>query len=90
MAKSELITRLEEYFKNTPREQVLKDWEETKKATAGIVSPTVEEFMGWQGIRMGHKDKAPVFKVQAQLLETTKVLFLAESYNEKTTASLCC
>ncbi len=90
MAKSELITRLEEYFKNTPREQVLKDWEETKKATAGIISPTVEEFMGWQGIRVDPEPKVPVFKVQAQLLETTRVFFSAESYDEKTTASVCC
>ena len=90
MAKSELITRLEEYFKNTPREQVLKDWEETKKATAGIISPTVEEFMGWQGIRVDHKDKAPALKVQAMVIEPVKIFFLAESYDEKTTASVCC
>lgn len=40
---------LKEYFKNTPREQVLKDWENTAHLD-DVNSPKVSElFEGWEG-----------------------------------------
>jgi hypothetical protein len=40
-----MVDKLKEYFKNTPKEQVQKDWEESCKATEGINSPTVDELI---------------------------------------------
>lgn len=39
-----ILDRLKEYFKNTPREQVLKDWAKVKEATKNMNSPTIHEF----------------------------------------------
>ena len=39
----ELLHNLEEYFKNTPRERVLEDWEKTKECDE--LGPTVEKFL---------------------------------------------
>lgn len=38
-----LLKCLEEYFKNTPKEQIQKDWNETEKYDS--VGPTVEEYL---------------------------------------------
>ena len=40
-----ILDKLKEYFDKTPREQVLKDWEETKEATKNVDSPTIEQFL---------------------------------------------
>ncbi|MDA9272145.1 hypothetical protein N9Q05_02015 [bacterium] len=40
-----LLENLKKYFEETPREQVLKDWQEAEEKTKDIESPTVEEFM---------------------------------------------
>lgn len=40
-----LLENLKKYFEETPREQVLKDWEQAEEETKDIESPTVEEFM---------------------------------------------
>jgi hypothetical protein len=37
-----ILDKLKKYFDETPREQVLKDWEETKEATKNVDSPTIE------------------------------------------------
>lgn len=38
-----LLEELKEYFENTPREQILKDWESTKEYEG--VGPTADEFL---------------------------------------------
>ena len=40
-----LLENLKKYFEETPREQVLKDWQEAEEETKDIESSTVEEFM---------------------------------------------
>lgn len=40
-----ILDKLKKYFETTPREQVLKDWEETKENTKNINSPTVKQFL---------------------------------------------
>jgi len=40
-----MVDKLKEYFKNTPKERVQKDWEESCKATEGINSLTVDELI---------------------------------------------
>lgn len=40
---STLLENLKKYFAETPREQVLKDWESSKKFDK--VGPTVKEFI---------------------------------------------
>ena len=40
---SNLLEELKEYFENTPREQILKDWESTKEYEG--VGPTTDEFL---------------------------------------------
>jgi hypothetical protein len=40
-----ILDKLKKYFDKTPREQVLKDWEETKEATKNVDSPTIEQFL---------------------------------------------
>lgn len=40
-----ILDKLKKYFDETPREQVLKDWEETKEATKNVDSPTIEQFL---------------------------------------------
>lgn len=40
-----MLEALKDYFRNTPREQVLKDWAETKEATKNVNSPTIIEFL---------------------------------------------
>ena len=40
-----ILDKLKKYFDETPREQVLKDWEETKEAAKNVDSPTVEQFL---------------------------------------------
>jgi len=40
-----ILDKLKKYFEETPREQVLKDWEETKEATKNVDSPTIEQFL---------------------------------------------
>lgn len=64
--ESPMLKKLREYFANTPREQILKDWEETKEKTKDIISPTVGEFLGWHGIVLAERKPlmvsiAPVF-----------------------------
>lgn len=44
-AKNKALELLKKYFKETPREQILKDWSQAEKETKDIESPTVEEFM---------------------------------------------
>lgn len=39
-----MLEALKEYFKNTPREEVLKSWKESKK-NAPKNGPTVDEFL---------------------------------------------
>lgn len=41
--KKTLLEKVEDYFKNTPREQIDRDWEETKIHDS--VGPTIEEFL---------------------------------------------
>lgn len=47
--ESDLIAKLKEYLKNTPREEVLKDW--NKSSECDSVGPTIEEYLeyinGW-------------------------------------------
>lgn len=43
MRKNNFLEDLREYFKNTPREQVIKDWEESENLDK--VGPTVDEFL---------------------------------------------
>lgn len=50
-----MLKKLKEYFDKTPREQVLRDWEETCKKTEGIISPTIGEFLGWQGVVLAER-----------------------------------
>lgn len=45
---SNMLDDLKKYFAETPREKVLKDWEETKKATRGVRSMHVNEFIAMQ------------------------------------------
>lgn len=77
---SEMLRKLREYFDTTPREQVLKDWADACKATEGIISPTVDEFLGWQ--------RNPVcivvrpIKIPLQIIRSVNILFSAENYNE--------
>jgi len=40
-----MINKLKEYFENTPKEQILKDWEEVKEMTKDVNSPTIEQFL---------------------------------------------
>ena len=40
-----ILDKLKKYFDETPREQVLKDWEEIKEATKDVDSPTIEQFL---------------------------------------------
>lgn len=40
----ELYDKLKKYFDETPKEQVVKDWEETK-IYDNVNSPTVEQFL---------------------------------------------
>ena len=40
-----LMDRLKDYFNNTSKEQIQKDWEDSNKQTEGINSPTVDEFI---------------------------------------------
>lgn len=40
----DLYDKLKKYFDETPKEQVLKDWEETK-GYDNVNSPTVEQFL---------------------------------------------
>lgn len=40
-----LLENLKKYFEETPREQILKDWEQAEEETKDIETPTVEEFM---------------------------------------------
>ena len=40
-----LLENLKKYFEDTPREQILKDWQQAGEETKDIESPTVEEFM---------------------------------------------
>ena len=40
----DLYDKLKKYFDETPKEQVLKDWEETK-IYDNVNSPTVEQFL---------------------------------------------
>jgi len=46
MKKNKILKDLKDYFKNTPKEQIKKDWEETKKFDK--VSPTIDEFLQFQ------------------------------------------
>lgn len=39
-----LLENLKKYFKNTPRNKVLSDWNETIEETKHIESPTITEF----------------------------------------------
>jgi len=41
--KNNILQDLKDYFKNTPREQIEKDWAETEKYDK--VGPTVSEFL---------------------------------------------
>jgi hypothetical protein len=47
--ESDLISKLKEYLKNTPREEVLKDW--NKSSECDSVGQTIEEYLeyinGW-------------------------------------------
>ncbi len=45
-----ILDKLKKYFDETPREQVLKDWEETKEATKNVDSPTIEQFLLYGGV----------------------------------------
>lgn len=47
-----ITEKMQEYFKNTPRDQVLKDWAKTAKYD--YVGPTVEQFLIYS-IRVGRK-----------------------------------
>ena len=38
-----ILQKLEEYFKNTPKEQLDKDWEELKKYNE--IGPDVDEYL---------------------------------------------
>lgn len=40
---SKMLEKLDAYFKNTPREQILKDWAETEKFDK--VGPTIHELV---------------------------------------------
>lgn len=40
-----IVDGLKEYFENTPREQVLKDWEEAGKKTEGVQGPTIQQYL---------------------------------------------
>lgn len=41
----DIVQGFKEYLENTPREQVLKDWEEAGKKTEGVQGPTVKEYL---------------------------------------------
>lgn len=38
-----ILQKLEEYFRNTPKEQLDKDWEELKKYNE--IGPDIDEFL---------------------------------------------
>ena len=40
-----MVDKLKEYFNNTTKEQIKKDWDETCKQTEEIISPTIDEFL---------------------------------------------
>jgi hypothetical protein len=40
-----MVDKLKEYFNNTSKEQVQKDWDESCKQVEGVISPTIDEFM---------------------------------------------
>ena len=52
--KNKILEGLQEYFKNTPREQVEKDW--AKYDYLNSVGPTLKEF---QDIQSNSKDIEP-------------------------------
>lgn len=41
--KYNMINELEEYFNTTPKEQIEKDWEESKEYDE--IGPTIDEFL---------------------------------------------
>ena len=43
--QKDMILELKKYFEENTEEQILKDWEETKKANEFVNSPTVEQFL---------------------------------------------
>lgn len=43
--ENNILEGLKKYFEETPREQVLKDWEEAGKMSEGVNSPSVTEYM---------------------------------------------
>jgi hypothetical protein len=93
--ESEMLKKLREYFDNTPREQVLKDWAEVE--AMDMVGPTIHEFMGWNPVEpkpMGWNPVEPkpmVFKIDSYPIIQTKFNFLSsERYNINTEMHLCC
>jgi hypothetical protein len=40
-----ILDKLEDYFNNTSKEQIQKDWEKTCKQTEDIISPTIDDFL---------------------------------------------
>ncbi len=76
--KSDLLTALNNYFATTPREQVLKDWAEAEEATKDIKSPTMGEFLGWQGIVLA--ERKPISVELKEIPQVTAVNFISPSY----------
>ena len=57
MIMSDILKELKEYFKNTPKEEIEKAWEETKKYDS--VGMTVKELKEWQKKCNNNKTKTP-------------------------------
>ena len=40
-----ILSRLEQYFKDTPREEIDKAWKEIEVKCKGVESPFIDEFL---------------------------------------------
>jgi hypothetical protein len=46
--KKTIIDELKEYFENTPKDKIKKDWKESCEKVKGVKSPTIAEFLNAQ------------------------------------------
>lgn len=47
MNTNKILEELDNYFKNTPKEEIERRFKEVEKQCEGIDSPTIEEYMEW-------------------------------------------
>lgn len=45
MDADKILKQLDDYFKNTPKEEIEAAWKKTEEECAGIESPTIEEYL---------------------------------------------